>query len=138
MLRSAHDRDLKKRLVEESREAGSGFEISGFSETTEPTDSWRDRARRRIEEADELIVICGQDTQDSKQVAAEIGIAQEQGKPYFLLWGRREAMCTKPSGARSGEAMYSWTPSIVRSQVAMTLRIAKATRELLPARFKKP
>ena len=133
----AHDQDLKKRLLAESLKPGSGFEISACSEGAELDDSWKERVRRRIGDADELIVICGEHTQDSIQVAAEIGIAQEELKPYFLLWGRREVMCTKPIGARSGEAMYSWTPSIVSGQVAMTLRIAHSVAEL-PDRYKRP
>ena len=113
-----HDGDLEDRLVEESQKAGSGFEISGHSDS-----AGDDRARRRIGEADEVIVICGEHTEQSIQVSAEIRAAQEQEKPYFLLWGRREFMCTKPLGARAGDHMYSWTT--VQDQVVTTLRNAK-------------
>jgi len=69
-------------------------------------------------------------------VSAELGIAQEEQKPYFLLWGRREVMCTRPLGARSSDSMYSWTSGIIRDQLTMTLRVA-ASREV-PERCKRP
>jgi hypothetical protein len=57
-------------------------------------------------------------------VAAELRIAREEGKPYLLLWGRRELMCTKPEGAKPSDAMYSWTRDILESQLSATLRNA--------------
>ena len=131
-----HDGDLKKRLLGESAKSGSGFEIQGCSELAEMTGSWSERVRLRIAAADEVIVICGEHTEDSLQVAAEIGIAQQEQKPYFLLWGRREVMCTKPVGARSGDGMYSWTTSIIRDQIALTLRVARSREE--SERHKRP
>jgi len=123
-----HDQDLKQRLIEESLKSSSGFEIRACSEPAEPTDSWSERVRRRMEDVDEVIFICGAHTDDSMQVGIEIGIAQEVQKPYFLLWGRREVMCTRPIGARPGDSMYSWTSSIVRDQIAIKLRMMH-TRE---------
>lgn len=131
-----HDEDLKVRLLDEAAKSCSGFEVLACSEVAEMTEAWNARVRRRIGASDEVIVICGEHTQDSVQVAVEIGIAQEEQKPYFLLWGRREAMCTKPIGAKSAEGMYSWTTSIVRDQIAMTLRLARP-REI-PERYKRP
>jgi hypothetical protein len=132
----AHDRDLRDRLVRESLRVGSGFEISASSESGAMTDAWNERMRRLIGAADEVIIICGEHTQDSMQVGAEIGIAQEAQKPYFLLWGRREVMCTKPMGARSGDSMYSWTPTILHDQVVTTLRIAQPIE--VPQHYKRP
>ena len=40
-------------------------------------------------------------------------MAQKEDKPYMLLWGRREQMCTKPAGARPADAIYSWTREIL-------------------------
>ena len=58
------------------------------------------------------------------RVFAELRIAQEEQKPYFLLWGRREIMCTKPTGAKSSEGMYSWTSQILQDQITLTTRKA--------------
>jgi hypothetical protein len=124
-----HDKDLKAKLLREAAQSGSGFEIQGCSEAAELTDSWSEGVRSRIAAADEVIVVCGEHTHDSRQVAAEIGIAQAERKPYFLLWGRRGVMCTKPVGARPDEGMYSWTTSILRDQIALTLRVARSLAE---------
>jgi len=132
----SYDEDLKERLIAESLNSLSGFDIVGCSEPAQLTDSWRERVRHRIGLADEVIFICGEHTGESVQVSAEIGIAQEERKPYFLLWGRREVMCTKPVGARPGEGIYSWTSSILRDQMAVTLRLAWS-REI-PERYKRP
>ena len=121
-----HDDDLKAKLLGESVKSGSGFEIEGCSEPAGMTDSWSERVRSRIRAADEVIVICGEHTQDSQQVAAEVGIAQEEQKPYFLLWGRREVMCTRPVGVRPGDGMYSWTTTILLEQIGTTLRLSRA------------
>jgi hypothetical protein len=82
--------------------------------------------RRRIREADQVIVICGEHTGASMGVSAELRIAQQERAPYFLLWGRREIMCTKPIGAKSAEGMYSWTRQILQDQMTLTLRRARA------------
>jgi hypothetical protein len=115
-----HDRELYERLLVQAR--GSGFCVSGESELLSSSDVWSERARRRIREADQVIVICGEHTEASQCMSAEIRIAQEEQTPYFLLWGRREAMCTKPIGAKSAEGMYNWTREILQDQVAIGLR----------------
>ena len=121
----AHDEDLHDLLLEQSLRRVSGFEISARSEARTMTDLWDEELRRRISEVDEVIVICGEHTGDSMRVSAELRIAQEEQKPYFLLWGRRESMCTKPVEAKRDEGMYSWTWEILQNQIATTLRLAE-------------
>jgi len=122
----SHDADLKQRMMTEAASSSAVFEILGHSEGAQISAAWTERVRKRIGAADEMIVICGAHTQDSLQVAAEIGIAQQESRPYFLLWGRRNAMCTKPAGAKPTDGMYSWTPSIISEQLALTLRLAQS------------
>jgi hypothetical protein len=100
--------------------------VSGSSERLSATDVWSERVRRRIREADQVIVICGEHTEASTRVSAELRIAQEERTPYFLLWGRREIMCTKPIGAKPAEGMYSWTRQILQDQITLTCRKAGA------------
>jgi hypothetical protein len=119
-----NDEDLHDLLLEQCSRQASGFEISAESEARTMTARWDQRVRRRICEADEVIVICGEHTSASPGVSAELRIAQEEQKPYFLLWGRRESMCTKPAGARPADSMYSWTWQILQNQITMTLRRA--------------
>jgi hypothetical protein len=38
-----------------------------------------------------------------------LSIAQDEGVTYFLLWGRSDKTCTKPTTARSTDKIYKWT-----------------------------
>lgn len=119
-----HDGELYERLREQSRSPSSGFAVSGGSERSTVTDVGSEGVRRRIREADQVIVICGEHTEGSTRVSAELLIAQQERTPYFLLWGRREIRCTKPIGAKPLEGMYSWTGPILQNQIAITFRRA--------------
>ena len=115
-----HDGDLRDRLLAQSHE--SAFTIASGSEAGDMTENWVERVRSRITEADEVVVICGEHTDDSRRVSAELRIAQEERKPYVLLWGRREKMCKKPQSARAIDGMYGWTAGVPERQLAEGLR----------------
>lgn len=119
-----HDRDLHDRLAKQARKPAS-FAVSSRSEGGEMSDEWIARVRGCIAESDEVVVICGEHTDESPQVSAELRIAQEEHKPYVLLWGRRESMCKKPKGARSEDGMYLWTPSMLEHQLTYSLRVSR-------------
>lgn len=125
-----HDGDLHDRLVEQASKSATGFEISARSRARAPTDLWDEGLRRDIREADEVIVICGEHTDGSERVGTELRLAREEKRPYFLLWGRRELVCTMPMTAGSADAMYSWTWEIIQSQL-LTLRRAARSNESL-------
>ena len=134
-----HDGDLYERLLAQSRTRSSGFTIVGGSERRTGTDSPGERVRRRIREADQVIVICGEHTEASIPVSAELAVAQQERTPYILLWGRREIMCTKPIGAKPAEGMYNWTRQILQEQITLASRkssaaTAASVREAPPAR----
>ena len=118
-----HDRDLYERLVSGSGIAGLDLAVSGGSAAFAWTVPWKERARSGIRGSDRVLVVCGEHTEESLGVASEFRIVQEEGKPYLLLWGRRERMCTKPSGARPGDGMYVWTTETLDEQFAMMRRI---------------
>ena len=69
-------------------------------------------------------------------MSIELEIAREEGKPYMLVWGRRDRMCTKPEGALPGEGMYSWTREILESQINIAIR--SATPRVIPESYKTP
>lgn len=120
-----HDRDLHRRLVAKSGTAGLGITVSGGSEPFVTTDEWSERARCGIRGAERVLVICGEYTDASMGVAAELRIVREEEKPYLLLWGRRESMCTKPAGVKPAEAIYAWTPSTLHEQFDLMNRVAQ-------------
>ncbi len=121
-----HDAELYEELVAQSKAPISRFSVLGGSERLTAADVCSERVRRQIREADQVIVICGEHTKASTGVSAELHIAQQERTPYFLLWGRREIMCTKPIGAKPAEGMYGWTRQILQDQFAVTFRKAHA------------
>jgi len=121
-----HDGELHDLIVEQASKGASGFEISAGSRPQSPTDLWDEGLRREIRAADEVIVICGERTDRSERVGTELRIAQEEERPYFLLWGRRELMCTKPATAKGGDTMYSWTREILQNQIVTIFRAAQS------------
>lgn len=131
-----HDTDLADRFVDQSRRGGSGFVVSARSEGGQVTDRSSQAARSRIRDADEFVLICGEHTEDSMRVNTELRIAQEEDKPYFLLWGRRERMCSMPARAGRTACMYSWTWEILLQQISMTLRNAQPLE--IPEQYKRP
>jgi hypothetical protein len=132
------DRDLYERLLAEAGEAGLGIDVSGGSEPFAATDGWSQRARGRIREAERVLVICGEHTDESIGVEAELRIAREEGKPYLLLWGRRDLMCTKPAGARPTDGIYTWTPPTLQEQFALMSRVAQREAAAIEMRRRKP
>jgi hypothetical protein len=120
-----HDADLHELLRIQSKQPGSSFDLAACSQGESMNETWASSARTRIRAADEVIFICGEHTHESLRVSAELRIAQEESKPYLLLWGRREQMCTKPDGARPGDAMYTWDREILEHQMAAVIRAAK-------------
>jgi hypothetical protein len=117
-----HDEDLYELFLEQSRAPSSGFAVLGSSKRSITAHLATEGVRGRIREADQVIVICGEHTEASASVSDELLIAQEERTPYFLLWGRRNSMCTKPSGAKPAEGMYSWTRQILQHQITFTSR----------------
>ena len=131
-----HDADLHDLLHAQSMRPGAGFEFSARSQGGMMTDAWTAGCRNRIGAADEVVVICGEHTNVSLRVAAELRIAQELNKPYLLLWGRRELMCTKPDSAKRTDAMYSWTRESLEGQMSATIRNSKPLE--VPESCKRP
>lgn len=104
-----HDVDLKNLLAGQARNEDSPFEITDLSIKEAIDNNWKDYARRRIKGCDCVCVICGEYTDSANGVSAELRIAQEEGVPYFLLWGRSDKTCKKPGAAYEKDKIYSWT-----------------------------
>ena len=109
-----NDEDLKVLLVGQAKNEDSPFDISDWSIKTASRD-WKEQARARIKRAEQVIVICGENTDDATGVDVELKIAQEESKPYFLLKGRSEVECKKPSAALAGDKLYRWTWSNLKN-----------------------
>lgn len=103
-----HDEDLRNLLVGQPN-PDSPFDIADWSVKEPLTGNWKEKVRERIRSTDLTIVICGEWTHTAMGVAEELRITREEGKPYFLLWGRSENNCTKPKTARDSDKIYKWT-----------------------------
>jgi hypothetical protein len=123
------DGDLCEMLVDQARLTGARFEVFARSSGRFRTDA--DGAlRRAIRGSDQVIILCGEHTDCSQSVGAELRIAKEEERPYLLLWGRRERMCTKPFTAKPADVMYSWTLEILDYQLLSVLRSAWTHEQL--------
>lgn len=104
-----HDLDLRNLLVGQAKNPDSPFEIVDWSVKEPLTGNWKEKVRERIRRTDLTIVICGEWTHTAMGVAEELKITRDEGKPYFLLWGRRDKTCTKPKTALDSDKMHEWT-----------------------------
>jgi len=104
-----HDVELKNLLVGQAKNEDSPFEITDMSVKEELVGDWKEKVRQRIRKVDQVIVICGEYTDTANGVAAEVKITQEEGKPYFLLWGRSDKTCVKPRTSKESDKIYKWT-----------------------------
>lgn len=104
-----HDEDLRNLLAGQAKHPDSPFEIIDRSLKEPLTGDWKEKVRRRMNNVDVMIVMCGEYTHTASGVAAELTIAREASKPYFLLWGRNGKTCTKPTSALAADRIYEWT-----------------------------
>jgi hypothetical protein len=104
-----HDEDLRTLLVGQAKNSDSPFEMADWSVKEPMTGDWKEKVRKRIRAVDQVIVLCGQYTDTATGVSAELAIAQEEKKDYFLLKGRSNKTCTKPKAAKSTDKIYDWT-----------------------------
>ena len=84
-----NDEDLKTLLVGQSKNPDSPFELADWSVKEAMTGDWKAKVRTRIRSVDQVMVLCGTYTDRASGVSAEVSIAQEEGKPCFLIAGHR-------------------------------------------------
>ena len=104
-----HDQDLKNLLVGQAKNSDTPFEIADWSVKSPITGDWKEKVISRIRSVEQMIVICGEHTDTATGVSYELSVAQDEGKPYFLLTGRSSKKCKKPKTAKQHDKMYDWT-----------------------------
>jgi len=104
-----HDSVLKEFLVGQAKFPDSPFELADWSIKEPITGAWKEKARTRIRSVDVVAVMCGLHTDTATGVSAEVTIAQEEGKPYFLLAGYADKANVKPTSAKRSDNIYKWT-----------------------------
>ncbi len=104
-----HDEDLRNLLVGQSKHPDSPFDLADWSVKEPMEGNWKEKVRTKIRGVDIVAVVCGEYTDTSTGVSTELTIAQEEEKPYFLLWGRANKTCKKPKAAKETDKIYNWT-----------------------------
>lgn len=104
-----HDAGLKVCLAGQAKNPDSPFEIADYSVKEAFTGDWKSKVKERIKLVGVVIVLCGEHTGTATGVSAELEIAQELGKAYFLLKGYADKTCAKPKAAKATDKMYNWT-----------------------------
>jgi hypothetical protein len=112
-----HDEGTKIMLVGQSAYSDSPFEFKDNSVREHLTGDWKEKVRRRMDNVDIIIVLCGESTHTAAGVSAEVEIAQEKGKEYFLLAAYSDKTCTKPRSAKSTDKIYKWTWENLKSLI---------------------
>jgi MTH538 TIR-like domain (DUF1863) len=104
-----HDEGAKVMLAGQAKLPDSPFNFTDASVKEHLTGDWKEKVKRRLDNVDVLAVLCGEKTHTATGVAAELEIAKQRGKEYFLLAAYSDKTCTKPTTASSSDKLYTWT-----------------------------
>jgi hypothetical protein len=101
-----NDKSLKDFLIGQSKLEHSPFEVIDYSlkEASKEKD-WEEKARKKIEKADLVIVMLGNATHKAPGVLKEIAIAQSLKKKIIQLIGYKECKYQRIKGAGY---LYHW------------------------------
>jgi len=104
-----NDEKAKIMLAGQAKLPDSPFDFKDASVKEHLTGDWKEKVRRRMDNVDIVAVLCGERTHTAAGVSAELSIAKEKGKDFFLLAAYSDKTCTKPKGASSTDKLYKWT-----------------------------
>lgn len=113
-----NDENAKIMLAGQAKLPDSPFEFKDNSVKDHLTGDWEQKVRRRMDNVDVVIVLCGTRTHTANGVAAELAIAKSKSKPYFLLAAYQDKRCTKPTSASSADKLYKWTWDNLKTLIA--------------------
>lgn len=104
-----NDEKAKTMLVGQAKLPDSPFDFKDASIKEHLTGDWKEKVKRRMDNIDVVVVLCGEKTHTAAGVSAELDIAKEKGKDYFLLAAYSDTTCTKPKSAATSDKVYKWT-----------------------------
>jgi len=104
-----HDEKVKIALALQAKLPDSPFDFKDNSVKEHLTGDWKEKVRRRMDNVDVVIVLCGEYTDTANGVSAELAIARDRDKDYFLLCAYSDKTCRKPTSAKSSDKLYKWT-----------------------------
>ncbi len=112
-----HDEDLRILLAGQAKNPDTPFDIADWSVKEQLSGDWKEKVRSRIKRVEQVAVICGEHTDTATGVSTEIRIAREEGTLYFLLWGRKDKTCRKPTAAKESDKIYKWEWDILKKLI---------------------
>ena len=112
-----NDEGAKTMLAGQAKLADSPFDFKDASVKEHLTGDWKEKVKRRMDNVDVVVVLCGAHTQTAAGVAAELEIAREKQKPYFLLAAYSDKSCSKPKSAAATDKLYKWTWDNLKSLI---------------------
>lgn len=104
-----NDEGAKTMLVGQAKLPDSPFDFKDASVKEHIDGDWKEKVKRRMDNIDVVVALCGTKTDKAAGVAVELTIAKEKGKEYFLLAAYSDKTCVKPTSASSSDKMYKWT-----------------------------
>lgn len=104
-----NDEKAKIMLAGQAKLPDSPFDFKDASVKDHLTGDWKEKVKRRMENIDIVIVLCGEKTDRASGVAAELSIARDKQKAYFLLAAYSDKQCKKPTSALQNDKIYQWT-----------------------------
>jgi hypothetical protein len=113
-----HDEGVKVMLAGQAKLPDSPFDFTDASVKEHLTGDWKNKVSLRMANIDLVIVLCGEWTHMAKGVAAELEIAIENKKDYFLLAAYADKNCSKPSTAPASDKVYKWTWENLKTLIA--------------------
>ncbi|HEY4061098.1 MAG TPA: TIR domain-containing protein [Puia sp.] len=101
------DKALKDLLIGQSMNQETPFEVTDRSlKEAAPETGWEEKAKDRIRNADQVIVLVGPHTHRAPGVLKEVRIARELGKKIVQMIGYKEGKHKRVPGAG---VLYKWT-----------------------------
>jgi hypothetical protein len=113
-----NDEGAKIMLAGQAKLPDSPFDFTDGSIKEHLTGDWKKKVAQRMANIDVVIVLCGESTHTAKGVAAELEIAIEQKKNYFLLAAYSDKNCTKLSTASASDKICKWTWENLKALIA--------------------
>jgi hypothetical protein len=104
-----NDEGAKTMLAGQAKHPESPVDFKDASVKEPLVGDWKEKVRRRMDNVDIVIVLCGARTHTANGVAAELTIARDKQKEYFLLAAYADKSCTRPTSASSADKIYNWT-----------------------------
>jgi hypothetical protein len=103
-----NDEGAKILLAGQAKLPDSPFDFTDASVKEHLVGDWKEKVRRRIQNADVVVVLCGTKTNSAAGVAIELQIAKELNKSYFLLAAHPDKVCVPPTSASASDKIYKW------------------------------